>query len=220
MSANDKIFERWRDRIERGLTRLAVAGRKSAGGRYNEALKHSRSLGKLNAPAARLFNGLGEISLRAGFALLAIVLLRRAGSLDPDDPLLKLNMGRARMSLATRFLLRVPTSGAAAYNLGDGKKVVEELVGNGSLTESRQAEAVLLLRRIEDRLEMWRDIRSGELESARIRELIAADDKEIREIRSRKIPTVEELEKLEPSRTGFYYREYRELQRKDKSRRR
>jgi hypothetical protein len=217
---NERKFVRWRERIERGLTRLAGGAKVAGAGRYAEALEHSRSLGKLNAPVARLFNGLGELSLKAGFALLAIVLLRRAEEIDPADPLLKLNSSRARMSLATRFLLRSPSSGGAAYNLSDGKARLEALISGGSLPEIRQAEAVLLLRRIEDRLEMWRDLKAGKLEEAKVRELIADDDRLVRDLRARKIPSVEELDKLEPGRTGFYYREYREQQRRQKSKRR
>ncbi len=212
--SDDKIFDRWQNRIERGLTRLISSDRPLAGaGRYTEALEHSRSLGKLNAPAARLFNALAEISLRTGFSLLAIVLLRRAGRIAPGDPLLKLNISRAQLSLATRFLLRAPASGGAAYNLDDGRRQLEKLIASGKLPEATKTEATLLLRRIEDRREMWQDIRSGDLDASRIRELVAAEDREVRELRRKKIPTVEELEKYEPKRTGFYYREYREQQR-------
>jgi hypothetical protein len=211
--ADDKLFIRWQNRIERGLARLIASDRSPAGaGRYAEALEHSRSLSKLNAPSSRLLNALAELSLRTGFSLLAIVLLRRAVRIAPADPLPKFNMGRAQLSLATRFLLRVPTSGGAAYNLVDGKKGLQELISSGILPENRRAEATLLLRRIEDRLEMWLDIRSGELDTSRVRELVAAEDREVRQLRSKKIPSVEELEKYEPKRTGFYYREYREQQ--------
>ncbi|MBW7997729.1 MAG: hypothetical protein FVQ81_14375 [Candidatus Glassbacteria bacterium] len=221
MAESGKTFLRWQDRIERGLARLIAADNSRAGaGRYAEALEHSRSLGKLNAPASRLFNGLGELSLRVGFALLAIVLLRRAEKIDPNDPLLKINMSRAQLSMANRFLLRAPLSGAGAYNLADSRKRLRSLMSQNSLPDSRKAETLLLLRRIEDRLEMWNDLRRGELEQSRVKELLAAEDREIRSIRSRKIPNVEELKKHEPQRTGFYYREYREQQRKQKERRR
>ncbi len=212
--ADDKIFIRWQNRIERGLARLISSDRSTAGaGRYAEALEHSRSLGKLNAPASRLFNALAELSLRTGFSLLALVLLRRACRIDHRDPLLKLNMSRAQLSLATRFLLRSPLSGGAAYNLGDGRKRLQELIATDKLPDARKTEATLLLRRIEDRQEMWLDIRSGKLDPMRVRKLVAEEDRQVRELRSKKIPTLEELEKYEPKRTGFYYREYREQQR-------
>ena len=218
--ANDKKFLRWQNRIERALARLISSGRSTAGaGRYGEALEHSKSLGKLNAPVSKLFNGLAELSLRAGFPLLAIVLLRRAGTLDSKDPLLKINISRAQLSLATRFLLRAPSSGGAGYNLGDGAKRLRELADSGLLPENRRAEAVLLLRRIEDRREMWQDIRCGALDCSRVRDLISAEDRIVRDLRKNKIPTVEELEKLEPKRTGFYYREYREQQRRQSRKR-
>lgn len=221
MSGHDKIFQRWHERIERALARLVASdGNPARAGRYSEALEHSRSLGKLNAPAARLFNGLGELSMRAGFGLLAMVLLRRAERIDPGDPLLKMNMSRAQLSLANRFLLRAPSSGGAAYNLGDSRKRLTALTESNTLPDSRKAEAVLLLRRIEDRLEMWLDLKKGNLDPSRIKELLAGEDREFRSLRSAKIPSVEELEKLEPKRTGFYYREYREQQRKQRDRRR
>jgi hypothetical protein len=211
--AEDKLFLRWQNRIERGLARLIASDRSKAGaGRYAEALEHSRSLSKLNAPSSRLMNALAELSLRTGFSLLAIVLLRRAVHLAPSDPLPKFNMGRAQLSLATRFLLRAPASGGAAYNLTDGQKRLQELISSNILPEGRRAEATLLLRRIEDRLEMWLDIRSGNLDASQVRELVAGEDRVVRQVRSKKIPSVEELEKFEPRRTGFYYREYREQQ--------
>lgn len=215
------LFQRWQERIERGLARLLASDKDpSRAARYSEALEHSKSLGKLNAPLARLFNGLGEMSLRLGYSLLALVLLRRAEKIDPKDPLLKMNMSRAQLSLATRFLLRAPVSGAAGYNLTDGKRRLDALISRDKLPESRKAEAVLLQRRIEDRLEMWRDVREGRLETAQIKALLAGEDREVRELRKRKIPSVEELEKHAPKRTGFYYREYREQQKKEGGRRR
>ena len=216
---DDKKFLRWQNRIERGLARLVSTDRSTAGaGRYAEAIEHSRSLGKLNAPVSRLFNGLAELSLRSGFPLLAILLLRRASNLDSKDPLLKMNTSRAQLSLATRFLLRAPQSGGAGYNLGDAQKRLQKLIDADVLPESRRVEALLLLRRIEDRREMWNDIRGGALEVAKVREIIAAEDREVRELRKNKIASVEELEKFEPGRTGFYYREYREQQSRHKGR--
>ncbi|HLA40926.1 MAG TPA: hypothetical protein VJ417_13075 [Candidatus Glassbacteria bacterium] len=214
------VFLRWQDRLEKGLARLlekGVSARQS--GRYREALEHSRSLSKINAPLARLFNGLGEVSLRLGFALLALVLLRRAERIDKKDPLLKINLSRAQLSLANRFLLRAPGSGAAAFNLGDGRKRLDQLLANSTLPESRRVEATLLLRRIEDRLEMWNDYRLGELERSGIKEILLDEDKEFRQLKTTRIASVEEIEKLAPRRTGFYYRDYREQQRKKGGRR-
>ena len=215
------VIQRWQARVERGLAGLVE---KAAGTteleRYSEALKQSRSLKSLNAPLSRLLNTLGEIGLRLGFSLLSLILLKKGETLDPQDPLLKINLSRARLGLANRFLLRAPESGAAAYNLTDGKKRLEALLGKNILPDSRSVEAGLLLRRIEDRLEMWGDFKRGELESEAIREFLRQENKKYQRIRSAKIATEMELEKFSGGKTGFYYREYRQEQEKKREKRR
>lgn len=215
------VFLRWQDRVEKGLARLVEKGGAAwQGSRYKEALENSRSLSKINAPLARLFNGLGEVGLRLGFSLLAIVLLRRAENIDPKDPLLKINMSRAQLSLANRFLLRAPSSGGAGFNLTDGRRRLERLIARDTLPESRRVEATLLMRRIEDRLAMWNDYKFGELDRTRIKEILVEEDREFRQVKTSRIHSVDELEKIAPRRTGFYYREYREKQRQELERRR
>jgi len=216
----DTLFERWRVRVERGLTRLARNGGPEAQKkRFGESLEQSRRLALLETPLARLFNGLGELSLSTGFQVLALLLFRRAHSLDPRDPLPLMNQSRARLSLANRFLLRAPSSGAVAYNLGLGREELETLLGRSRLPEARQVEATVLKRRIEDRLELWKDIQSGEVKPAEVREILRGEDRELRPVLTGKLPSLTELEKLEPARTGFYYRQYREQQKRNRERR-
>jgi len=214
------VFERWRVRVERGLTRLARNGGPEAQKkRFGESLEQSRRLALLETPLARLFNGLGELSLSTGFQVLALLLFRRAHSLDPRDPLPLMNQSRARLSLANRFLLRAPSSGAVAYNLGLGREELETLLGRSRLPEARQVEATVLKRRIEDRLELWKDIQSGEVKPVEVREILRGEDRELRPVLTGKLPSLTELEKLEPARTGFYYRQYREQQKRNRERR-
>jgi hypothetical protein len=214
-------FQTWHSRIENGLARMIE--RSSLPGqsdRYRELLEKSRHLLRLNAPLARLFNSLGELSLRAGFQILSIVLLRRAEKLNPRDPLPGINLSRTELSLANRFLLRAPASGAAAYNLRNGGSRLQSLLKRGTLPDSRQAETTLLLRRIEDRLELCKDLRKGEITEGKIREILLREDHELRPLLGAgKLPSLAELEKLEPRRAGFYYREYREEQRRLRERR-
>ncbi|HUU27825.1 MAG TPA: hypothetical protein VM123_08435 [archaeon] len=218
--SNGNVFQRWQSRVEKGLLRLIempLPPEKS--GRYRETLERSRNLLKLKAPMSRLFNSLGELSLRLGFQILSIVLLRRAENIDPKDPLPKINLSRAQLSLANRFFLRAPKSGAVSYNLQNGNKRLDQLIQRRTLPESKLVEVTLLRRRIEDRLEMWKDVRRGELEPGEIKEILLKEDEQLRQVQIRKIPSVAELEKLEPRRVGFYYREYREEQLKRKEKR-
>ena len=214
------VIERWQSRIEKGLVKLVERSILPEQSKlYKEALESSRSLLRLNAPVSRLFNRLGELSLRLGFQILSIVLLRRAEKLDEKDPLPKINLSRARLSLANRFLLRSPTSGAVVYNLQEGKRMCDQLLQRKRLPESKLVELSLLRRRIEDRLEMWKDVRRGEIQPDSIREILLKEDENLRKLRARKIPSLEELEKMGLPRVGFYYREYREELRKQKERR-
>ena len=216
MTGNN-LFQRWQARVEKGLVRQVEKTTPfGLSERYQDALAQSRSLLKKNTPVARLFNSLGDLSLRIGFAILSLVLLRRAEQIDPKDPLPKINMSRAQLSLANRFLLRAPKSGGAAYNLQDGKKRLDSLLVRKTLPESKAVEATLLARRIDDRLAMWQDIRRGELDPASVKKILLKEDKNLRETRAAQIPSINELKKLAPKRTGFYYREYREQQRKEK----
>ncbi|MCE5269691.1 hypothetical protein LLH00_00215 [bacterium] len=216
----DTVFERWRARVERGLARLAGNGGPAAQRqRFGESLDQSRRLAVLETPLARLFNGLGELSLSTGFQVLALILFRRARGLDPRDPLPVVNVSRARLSLANRFLLRAPASGAVAYNLGLGREDLDTLLGRARLPEARLVEATVLKRRIEDRLELWKDIQSGEVKPAEVREILRGEDRELRPVLTGKLPSLTELEKLEPARTGFYYRQYRERQKQHRERR-
>ncbi len=66
---------------------------------------------------------------------------------------------------------------------------------------------------------MWRDIRKGELEQAKIKELLIEEDNEWRRLQAKKVPTMAELGLLEPRKVGFYYREYREEERKKREKR-
>lgn len=213
-------FERWQARLERGLARLLEKSysedRKSS---LRETLDKSRGLAALKSPLSRLYNGLGELSLKAGFQLLAIILLTRSRKTDPRDPLPVVNLSRARLSLANRFLLRAPVSGAVAYNLIGGKKDLDELIDRGKLPEAKLVEATLLKRRIEDRLELWNDLRRGEVEPSRVRVILSGEDRELKPLMTGRLPSLAELEKLAPKRTGFYYREYREEQRRNERRR-
>ena len=179
-----------------------------------ETHRKSRALAGLDVPLARLYNSLGDLSLRAGFQVLSILLFRRARQADSRDLLPVINLSRARLSLANRFLLRAPASGAAAYNLGDGKKELDNLISRGRLPETKLVEATLLRRRIEDRLELWNDLQNGEIEPSRVREILAAEDRELRPLLDGKLPGLADLDKMAPARTGFYYREYREEQRR------
>ena len=77
----------------------------------------------------------------------------------------------------------------------------------------------MLKRRIEDRLELWKDIKAGEIETAQVRDILRDEDRELRPVLAGKLPGLAELEKLEPERTGFYYRQYREQQKKNRERR-
>ncbi len=214
------MLRRWQGRLERALVRLAErsAGAEQAG-RYRETLERSRALLGLKAPASRLLGSLGELSLLLGFQVLAIVILNRAGRLDPRDPLPKINLARARLSLANRFLLRAPVSGAVSYNLQEGVRRVGPLVSQAKLPEGRLVECTLLLRRLEDRLALWQDLRAGKLDPAEVRKILVEEDRETRQTRSGKIPSLQELSKLAPRRTGFYYREYRQEQQRQQKRR-
>jgi len=216
----DTVFERWRSRVERGLMRMTGKPYPQAQrARIEESLEQSRRLAGLNTPLARLFNGLGELGLSTGFQVLALVLFSRARRLDPRDPLPVINHSRARLSLANRFLLRAPSSGAVSYNLGLGRDNLDSLIEQGRLPEARLVEATLLKRRIEDRLELWKDIKAGEIETAQVRDILRDEDRELRPVLAGKLPGLAELEKLEPERTGFYYRQYREQQKKNRERR-
>lgn len=187
--------------------------------RIEESIEQSRRLAGLSTPLARLFNGLGELSLTTGFQVLALVLFSRARRLDPRDPLPVINHSRARLSLANRFLLRAPSSGAVNYNLGLGRENLDGLIEHGRLPETRMVEATVLKRRIEDRLELWKDIKDGVVETARVRDILRDEDRELRPLLAGKLPSLAELEKLEPKRTGFYYRQYREQQKTNRERR-
>jgi len=216
----NNVFKRWRERLERGLMRLVEKPiQPGQPERYKDALERSRSLSRLKVPLSRLFNALGELTLKLGFQIFSIVLLRRAENIDSKDPLPKINLSRAQLSLANRFFLRAPMSGAVCYNLVQGKKRLDLLINRSALPENKLVELTMLSSRIEDRLEMWRDIRKGELEQAKIKEILIEEDNEWRRLQAKKIPTMAELDLIEPRKVGFYYREYREEERKRREKR-
>ncbi|MBN2289773.1 MAG: hypothetical protein JXQ83_10610 [Candidatus Glassbacteria bacterium] len=214
---DNTVISRWQSRIEKGLVRLLEKpSATSQQNRYREALTRSRNLLGLRSPVARIFNSFGEISLSLGFQLLSIVLFRRSEKIDPRDPVPKINLSRSQMSLANKFLLRAPASGAVAHNLNQADSRLDTLIRQARLPQSKLVEATLLKRRIEDRLQLWQDVRRGEVPGARVREILYQENEFVRPTMAGKIPSIAELEKLEPRRVGFYYREYRQQQQQQK----
>ena len=209
------VFRRWQSRIEKGL--LGLLEKSSSAeqkNRYQKALSRNRNLLGLKSPMARLFNSLGELGLGLGFQILAIVLFKRSEKADARDPLPKLNLSRSQMSLANKFLLQAPVSGAAGHNLQQANHRLDVLIQRAKLPESKLVEATLLKCRIEDRMQLWKDVRKGETPASAVREILYQENRQLRSTIAKKIPTIEELEKLEPRRIGFYYREYRDQQKK------
>ena len=212
---DSSVIRRWQSRIEKGLLRLLEKPTSAEQqNRYQKSLSSSRNLLGLKSPMARIFNSLGELGLGLGFQILAIVLFKRSEKAAPRDPLPKLNLSRSQMSLANKFLFRAPVSGAVGHNLQQANHRLDGLIRRAKLPESKLVEATLLKRRIEDRLQLWKDVRRGETPASAVREILHQENQQLRPTMTKKIPTIEELEKLEPRRVGFYYREYREQQKK------
>jgi hypothetical protein len=214
---DNSVIGRWQSRIEKGLIRLLEkASSTTQKNRFREALKRSRIMPGQKSPVARIFNSLGELGLSLGFQLLAIVLFRKSEKTDPGDPLPKINLSRSQMSLANKFLLRAPVSGAVSHNLNQADKRLDNIIRKGKLPENKLVEVTLLKRRIEDRLQLWQDVRKGEIPASAVRDILYRENEHLRPVINRKLPTIEELEKMEPRRTGFYYRDFREQQKKEK----
>ena len=208
------IFYRWQSRVERGLARLA-SGKTDSGyaTRLEKTAEQLNKLIGLRLNQTRLMNRLGELTLGLGFQLLAIVLFKQSLTIDSGYTSASLNLGRAEMSLANKFLLNAPSSGAVPFNLKNAHQRVSKLLG-GLMGEDMRAQATLLLRRIEDRQELYRDHLAGETSSKEVTRILRDEFKQVQTVLNKTIPSVQELEKLEPQRTGFYYREYRERQTK------
>lgn len=208
------IFYRWQSRVEKGLARLA-AGKTDSGfsTRLEKTAEQLKKITGLRLNQTRLMNRLGELTLGLGFQLLSIVIFKRCLKNDPGYANASLNLGRAEMSLANKFLLNAPSSGAASYNLKNAQQRVSTLLG-GLMSEEMRVQATLLLRRIEDRQELHRDHLAGKISAGELTGILRDEFKQVQSILNTTIPSLQELERLEPKRTGFYYREYRQSQKK------
>ncbi|MEA2062950.1 MAG: hypothetical protein U9P14_04565 [Gemmatimonadota bacterium] len=214
---DETVIMRWHARLEKGLLLLLerpfTATQK---GRFSKALESLQKMGDFKSPASRLLNSLGELGLGLGFHILSMLLFRKSETADPGFPVPRLNLSRAEMNLAGKFLLKAPASGAVAHNLRQADTRLEGLLKSNVLPKTRQVEARVLKNRIEDRLLLWQDVRQGRMDSSEIEYILLRESESVRPTLAKKIPSIEKLEKFEPESVGFYYRQYREEQEKKK----